>query len=88
MSEIVPWLVFAVVFAAILGSLTWLASRTRRRGVGREIMGPVDLIYRPHTHQINFEIQMQEQRMVAMPSADDQWRRQRGQAGQLGTERS
>jgi hypothetical protein len=51
-------------------------------------MGPVDLIYRPHTHQINFEIQMQEQRTVAMPSPDDQWRRQRGQAGQPGTERS
>jgi hypothetical protein len=74
MGEIVPWLVSAAVFAAILGSLAWLASRTRRRGVGREIMGPVDLIYRPHTHQINFETQMQEQRMVAMPSPDDQWR--------------
>jgi hypothetical protein len=78
MSEIVPWLVSAAVFAAILGSLAWLASRTRRRGVGREIMGPVDLIYRPHTHQINFETQMQEQRMVAMPSPDDQWRPSRG----------
>jgi hypothetical protein len=78
MGEIVPWLVSAAVFAAILGSLAWLASRTRRRGVGREIMGPVDLIYRPHTHQINFETQMQEQRMVAMPSPDDQWRLSRG----------
>jgi hypothetical protein len=71
MGEIVPWLVFAVVFAAILGSLAWLASRARRRGVGRDIMGPVDLIYRPHTHLINLEIQVQEERTVAMPSPDE-----------------
>lgn len=62
----------AGVLAAILGSLAWLASRARRRGVGREIMGPVDLIYRPHTHQINIQIQVREERVLPMPSADDQ----------------
>jgi hypothetical protein len=82
-NEIVPWLVFAAVLAAILGSLAWLASRTRRSGVGRELMGAVDLIYRPHTHQINFEIQVQEERTVAMPSPDDQWRRSRGETTHL-----
>jgi len=34
-------------------------------------MGPVDLIYRPHTHQINVEIRVQQERMVAMPSPGD-----------------
>jgi hypothetical protein len=82
MSDIVPWLAFVGVIAAIVSSLAWLASRTRRRGVGREIMGPVDLIYRPHTHQINLEIQVQEESMVAMPPLDDQWRRSRAKAGQ------
>ena len=76
-NEIVPWLLFVAVLASILGSLTWLASRTRRSGVGRELMGPVDLIYRPHTHQINLEIRVQGERMVATPSPDDQWRRGR-----------
>jgi hypothetical protein len=69
--KIVPWLVFVAVTAALLGGLAWLAARTRRRGVGQEIMGPVDLIYRPHTHQINHEIRAQAQRMVAMPPAGD-----------------
>jgi hypothetical protein len=80
--KIVPWLVFVSVLAALLGCLAWLASRTRRRGVGREIMGPVDLIYRPHTHEINKEIQVQEERMVAMPSPGDPLNRTRGEARQ------
>ena len=66
----VPWLVFIAVLTAVLGALTWLASRTRRRGVGMEVMGPVDLIYRPHTYEINREIRTQEQRGVAIAPAD------------------
>lgn len=75
MAEVVPWLVFVAVLTALLSGLAWLASRTRRRGVGREIMGPVDLIYRPHTHQINLEIRVQEERMVGMPSPGDPLKR-------------
>ena len=71
MGQIVQWVMFAACLASLLGGLTWLASRARRSGVGREIMGPVDLIYRPHTHQINAEIRVQEERMVAMPSPGD-----------------
>jgi hypothetical protein len=35
-----------------------------------EVMGPVDLIYRPHTYEINREIRTQEQRGVAIAPAD------------------
>ena len=65
-----PWLISAAVLAAVLGTLAWLAARIRRRGVGQEIMGPVDLIYRPHTYQINLETRSHEQRTVARPPAD------------------
>jgi hypothetical protein len=68
--EIVPWLVSAAVLAAVLGALAWLAARTRRRGVGHDLMGAVDMIYRPHTHQINLATRTHEQRMVAKPPAD------------------
>jgi hypothetical protein len=71
--DIVPWLVTIAVLAAILRSLTWLGVRARRRGVGREIMGPVDLIYRPHTQLINAEIQVQEKLMASKSSPGDQW---------------
>ncbi|SNY46868.1 hypothetical protein SAMN05421748_10824 [Paractinoplanes atraurantiacus] len=74
-----PWLVFVAVLAALLVCLAWLAARSRRRGVGREIMGPVDLIYRPHTHKINQEIQIQEERMVGTPSPGDPLKRARGE---------
>lgn len=82
MGEIAPWLVFVAALAAILGCLAWLASRTRRSGVGREIMGPVDLIYRPYTHKINQEIRIQEERMVATPSPGDPLKRRRGRTSQ------
>jgi hypothetical protein len=61
MEQILPWLVSAAVLAAVLGTLARLAARTRRRGVGMEVMGPVDLIYRPHTYEINRGIRQQEQ---------------------------
>jgi hypothetical protein len=71
MGAVVPWLVFVVVLAAVIGALLWLAARVRRRGVGRELMGPVDLIYRPHTHLINQEIVIHDQRAVDTPAPGD-----------------
>jgi len=71
MGQVWPCLVFTITLAAVLGALALLASRTRRRGVGLEVMGPVDLIYRPHTYEINREIRTQEQRGVAVAPADD-----------------
>jgi hypothetical protein len=72
--DIVPWLVTAAVLAAILRSLVWLGDRARRRGVGREIMGPVDLMYRPYTQLINAEILVREKLMASKSSPGDQWR--------------
>ncbi|MFC3743465.1 hypothetical protein [Paractinoplanes deccanensis] len=40
----------------------------------------MDLIYRPHTHKINEEIQIQEERMAGMPSPGDPLKRSRGEA--------
>lgn len=77
-----PWLVFVAVFAALLGGLAWVASRLRRSGVGRQLMGPMDLIFRPQTHELNGEIQVQEEHMVAMPSAGDPLKRSRRRADQ------
>jgi hypothetical protein len=71
MGEFLPFLVVAGGFAAILGGLAWRASRTRRRGAGREIMDPVDEIYRLHAHQVHVEIRVRERRVVPMPSPDD-----------------
>lgn len=76
MQAIMPWAVTAAFLAVVLAGLAWLAARARRRGVGREIMGPVDLIYRPHTHRLNQEMQVQEQRMVALPPPGDPLERQ------------
>jgi hypothetical protein len=64
MGQILPWLVSAAVLAAILGALAWLAARTRRRGVGMEVMGPVDLVFRPHTYEINRDLRTQEESAV------------------------
>jgi len=77
MGQLVPFLVVAAVLAAILGALAWLASRVRRRGAGLDIAGPIDEIYRPNAHHCHLEIQVQERRMVPMPSPGDPWKRRR-----------
>jgi hypothetical protein len=66
--KVLAWSAFVAVLAAICAGLLWLAARVRRRGVGRELMGPVDLLFRPHTHAINIEMETQEERMVETPS--------------------
>jgi hypothetical protein len=66
--KVLAWSAFVAVLAALCWSLLRLAARVRRRGVGRELMGPVDMLYRPHTYQINIEMQTQEERMVETPS--------------------
>jgi hypothetical protein len=78
MGAVVPWLVFLVVLAALIACLVWLAARVRRRGAGRELMAPVDLIYRPHTHLLNQEIVIQDQRAAETPAPGDPLRRRGG----------
>jgi hypothetical protein len=71
----VAFLLVAAGFAVILAGFAWLASRIRRRGLGGALMGPLDEVYNPATHRLRFEIQTHEQRMVPIPPADDQRRR-------------
>ena len=73
--KVLAGLTFVAVLGVVCWSLMWLAARVRRRGVGRELMGPVDLLYRPHTHEINIEMRTQEERMVEMPSPGEPGRR-------------
>jgi hypothetical protein len=65
------FLVVAGSLAAILGALVWLGRRVRRRGVGGALMGPFDEIWHPAAHRFRFEIQVQEERMVPLPSPGD-----------------
>jgi hypothetical protein len=71
--------IFAVFggFAAVMGLLLWLGIRLRRRGVGGQIMGPIDEIYHPAAHRFRQEVQVQEERLAPRPGSDDQWRRSR-----------
>ena len=69
-----PWLVFAAVLGAILSALTGLATRVRRRGVGHQLSGPVDMIFRPHTHDQSMEIEIQQERMTPQLPVDGRLR--------------
>ena len=65
-----PWLVFAVVLGAILYVLAASAVRVRRRGVGHQLSGPVDMIFRPHTHDLSMEIEIQLERLTPQLPVD------------------
>jgi hypothetical protein len=67
---------FAIVvlgggLAAVVAALGWLAARVRRRAIGGGIMAPIDEIFRPTAHHARIEIEVQDERMVPMPSPED-----------------
>jgi hypothetical protein len=64
-------------FAAVMGLLLWLGIRFRRRGVGGQIMSPIDEIYHPAAHRFRQEVQVQEERLAPRPGSDDRWKRGR-----------
>jgi len=76
------WALLAVAgfFAAIMRALLWLGSRVRRRGGGgsEAFMGPFEEIWHPAAHRARFETLVVEERVVPMPTPDDQRRRGRG----------
>ena len=75
MDAVVALLIVVGSLVVILAGLVWLARRVRRSGVGARLMGPIDEIYNPGAHRSRQEIQIQDQRMEAPSSADDQLRR-------------
>jgi len=75
MDAVVALLIVVGSFVVILAGLVWLARRVRRSGVGARLMGPIDEIYNPGAHRFRQEIQVQDQRMEAPSSADEQLRR-------------
>ncbi|MFR9778685.1 hypothetical protein ACL02O_21890 [Micromonospora sp. MS34] len=70
MAEFATVLLVVGVLAAVLTCLVWLGSRVRRRGVGGDVMGPFDEIWHPTAHRSRAEIQVHEERVVPLPSAE------------------
>ena len=64
------FVVLGLVLIAVLGSLTWLATRVRCRGVGGEVMAVVDQVFRPTQHQSFYEIRTQDARRPPMSAPD------------------
>ena len=67
MDEVLIVVVFVGCLAAVLGTLWWLASRVRRRGIGGEVMGPFEEMWHPAALRFRAEIRVQESRAVPMP---------------------
>jgi hypothetical protein len=69
---VVGLLIVGGSLVVILAGLVWLARRVRRSGVGSGLTGPIDEIYNPGGHRFRQEIRLQDARMEAPSSADDQ----------------
>jgi hypothetical protein len=62
-------------FIAVMGGLAWLGVRVRRRGGGRgseAVLGPFEEMWHPAAHRARLQTDIVEERVVPMPSADDQ----------------
>ncbi|GGO13504.1 hypothetical protein [Micromonospora parathelypteridis] len=84
MVDVLILLVFAGCVAAILGVLSWLGSRVRRRGVGGEVMGPFEEMWHPAAHRYRAEIRVQESRLMPTPP---QGGRRNGHGGDVRADR-
>ncbi len=72
MTDLLVLLGLAAAVTGALGGFLWLAGRVRRSGVGAQLMGPIDQLYRPAAHQFHQESRLGELRTAPLPSADDQ----------------
>jgi hypothetical protein len=88
MGELLPFLVVVGSLAMVMGFFTWLAVLVRRRGVAgsaiRSIVDVYDQAWHATGHDSHYEIQVQAERKLPIPSPDDPWRPGRGVAGRPG----
>ncbi|MEU5028084.1 hypothetical protein [Streptomyces milbemycinicus] len=82
MGELLPFLMVVASLAAVMGFFTWLAVLVRRRGVAgaafRSIVDVYDQAWHATGHDSHYEIQVQAERKLPIPSPDDPWRPDRG----------
>ncbi|WP_212841554.1 hypothetical protein [Catellatospora sp. IY07-71] len=71
MTDLLVLLGLAAAVAAALGGFLWLAAKARRSGVGAQLMGPIDQLYRPAAHQFHQESRLGELRTAPRPAAGD-----------------
>jgi hypothetical protein len=61
------------IFAAMMAALVWMGRSVRRRGsrLGSAAMGPFEEIWHPAARRARLKTELVEERMVPMPTADD-----------------
>jgi hypothetical protein len=67
------WSILVIVggYASVIVGLPWLAARARRRAIGVPLLSIVDEIYSPAAHRTQIEIQVQLERRLPTPPAED-----------------
>ncbi|MGY0056094.1 hypothetical protein ACWY4P_05985 [Streptomyces sp. LZ34] len=82
MGDLLPFLMVVGSLAVVMGFFTWLAALVRRRGVAgsavRSIVDVYDQAWHATGHDSHYEIQVQAERKLPIPSPDDPWRPDRG----------
>lgn len=90
MGAFLPFLILIGCLAAVLGFFAWPAARIRRRGLAGGAMGAAlnscEEAFRVTAHESHVEIRVQTERKAPIPSPDDQWGRNPGEADQVGAE--
>ncbi|MEU1201591.1 hypothetical protein ABZ446_35960 [Streptomyces sp. NPDC005813] len=79
MHAVLPFLILLAGLAAVLGALTLLASRIRRRGLAggavSAALASYEEAFRVTAHEAHVEIRAQRERKAPLLSPDDHWRR-------------
>jgi hypothetical protein len=71
MSDVVPVVAVFVAFAVVMMCLASSTRRRRGRRVASSVAGPFEEIWHPAAHRARIQVEIQDERKVAMPSPDD-----------------
>ena len=67
----IEFLIFLMIFAAMLYAFTRFAVWVKRKGIGGGIMGPIDEAWHPSADRFRREIAVHEQRVLPPGPGDD-----------------
>lgn len=71
MADVVLILLVAAGFAVVMAGLAWATTRRRGRRAGSSVAGPFEEIWHPAAHRARVDIEIQDERTIAPPSAGD-----------------
>ena len=71
MPDLLPTLLIVVGFVVVMAGLAWMTTRRRGRKAAGAVAGPFEEIWHPSAHRARIDIEVQDERKIALTEAGD-----------------